>query len=167
VRGRGPATFAAVYHDGRGSAYADLPEHHAIQFSIFSPPTCRKCFSLLVTRVNPHAHAWAAVIASRSPIGLPLAMSLFETLPNHAAHSESNGTTSTPLVNLSPRRSSELEERTNSSTSAEHRAILRDALLGRRRARSFKRALASMPEVGVDEDFVFERDRDRPDGLPG
>jgi plasmid stability protein len=54
------------------------------------------------------------------------------------------------------------------SVEVEHRAILRDALLSKKRKRvSFKAALASMPDVGADEDFVFERDVDRPDGLPG
>ena len=54
------------------------------------------------------------------------------------------------------------------SAEAEHREILREALLSKKRKRaSFKRALASMPDVGVDEDFVFERDVARPDGLPG
>ena len=53
------------------------------------------------------------------------------------------------------------------SAEAEHREILREALLSRKRkGASFKRMLATMPEVGADEDFVFERDLDRPDGLP-
>ena len=38
------------------------------------------------------------------------------------------------------------------SAEAEHRAIL-DAALGRTRRRSFAQVLASMPDVGVDEDF--------------
>ena len=54
------------------------------------------------------------------------------------------------------------------SAEAEHREILREALLSKRqKGASFKRALASMPDVGNDDDFVFERDVDRPDGLPG
>ena len=54
------------------------------------------------------------------------------------------------------------------SAEAEHRAILRDVLLSRKRkGPSLKRALASMPDVGDDEDFLPDRDKDRPDGLPG
>jgi plasmid stability protein len=54
------------------------------------------------------------------------------------------------------------------SAEAEHREILREALLSKKRkGTSFKRALAAMPNVGADEDFVFERDVDRPDGLSG
>ena len=54
------------------------------------------------------------------------------------------------------------------SAEAEHRAILRDVLLSnKRKGPSFKRALASMPDVGEDEDFAMDRDLDRPDGLPG
>jgi plasmid stability protein len=51
------------------------------------------------------------------------------------------------------------------SAEAEHREILREALLSKRKGASFKRALASMPDVGADEDFMFERDVDRPDGI--
>lgn len=39
------------------------------------------------------------------------------------------------------------------SAEAEHRAILA-AALGRTRRRSFAQVLASMPEVGTDEDFA-------------
>ena len=47
------------------------------------------------------------------------------------------------------------------SAEAEHRAILRDALAVETEQASFKRFLASMPEVGLDSDFVFERDLPR------
>lgn len=54
------------------------------------------------------------------------------------------------------------------SAEAEHRAILREALLSKaRKGASFKRALASLPDVGDDDDFKVERDMDRDDGLPG
>ena len=53
------------------------------------------------------------------------------------------------------------------SAEAEHRAILREALLGKAERGSFKEGLAAMPDVGDDEDFVFARDLDRADGLPG
>jgi plasmid stability protein len=53
------------------------------------------------------------------------------------------------------------------SAEAEHRAILRAALLTKaNKGASFKRALTSLPDVGEDEDFTFERDLDRADGLP-
>jgi len=42
------------------------------------------------------------------------------------------------------------------SAEAEHREILRAALCQPSR-RSFKEVLASMPEVGVDEDFNFRQ----------
>jgi antitoxin FitA len=51
------------------------------------------------------------------------------------------------------------------SAEAEHREILRQALLGDRQPGRFKDALASMPDVGNDEDFSFVRDEDREDGL--
>jgi len=51
------------------------------------------------------------------------------------------------------------------SAEAEHRKILRQALLGDQQPGRFKDALASMPDVGNDEDFSFDRDRDREDGL--
>ena len=52
------------------------------------------------------------------------------------------------------------------SAEAEHRAILREALLSKRaKGASFKSALAALPNVGNDEDFSFERDVDRADGL--
>jgi antitoxin FitA len=50
------------------------------------------------------------------------------------------------------------------SAEAEHREILREALRGDRARASFKQALASMPDVGADADFVF--DRDLPRDLP-
>lgn len=53
------------------------------------------------------------------------------------------------------------------SAEAEHREILRQALLGHRSSAHFKEALAAMPDVGSDEDFAIDRDRDRPDGLSG
>ena len=45
---------------------------------------------------------------------------------------------------------------------AEHREILRTALREDLERGSFKVALASMPNVGADEDFAFERDLPRP-----
>jgi len=51
------------------------------------------------------------------------------------------------------------------SAEAEHREILRSALLRPGERRPFKEALVSMPDVGDDDDFVFERDLDRADGL--
>jgi antitoxin FitA len=39
------------------------------------------------------------------------------------------------------------------SAEAEHREILREALLGQRPRRSFKQVLGAMPDVGDDEDF--------------
>ena len=47
------------------------------------------------------------------------------------------------------------------SAESEHRQILRDALAEDAGRTSFKAFLASMPEVGSDEDFVFERDLPR------
>ena len=52
------------------------------------------------------------------------------------------------------------------SAEAEHRAILRKALLAKKGKRaSFKSALVSLPDVGTDEDFAIDRDLDRPDEL--
>ena len=51
--------------------------------------------------------------------------------------------------------------RNGRSAEAEHRAILREALRGEAAAASFKRFLASMPDVGRDEDFAFDRDLPR------
>jgi plasmid stability protein len=51
------------------------------------------------------------------------------------------------------------------SAEAEHREILKAALLGKPRHSRFKQALASMPDLGHDDDFAIERDRDRPDDL--
>jgi antitoxin FitA len=51
----------------------------------------------------------------------------------------------------------ELAVRNGRSAEAEHRAILRAALLQPRK-RSFNEVLASMPDVGLDSDF--ERNRD-------
>lgn len=50
------------------------------------------------------------------------------------------------------------------SAEAEHRLILRDALQSELEAGSFKALLTSMPDVGRDEDFIF--DRDLPRALP-
>ncbi len=48
------------------------------------------------------------------------------------------------------------------SAEAEHREILRAALREDLERGSFKAALASMPDVGADEDFEFERALPRP-----
>jgi plasmid stability protein len=53
------------------------------------------------------------------------------------------------------------------SAEAEHRAILRDVLSKKRKGGTLKSALVSMSDVGEGEDLVFERDADRPNGLPG
>jgi plasmid stability protein len=47
------------------------------------------------------------------------------------------------------------------SAEAEHREILQAALREDLERGSFKAALASMPDVGADEDFAFERDLPR------
>lgn len=47
------------------------------------------------------------------------------------------------------------------SAEAEHRAILKSALLGQAASRSFKEALLAMPDVGADRDFDLPRDSDR------
>lgn len=47
--------------------------------------------------------------------------------------------------------------RNGRSAEAEHREILKAALL-RPRKRSFNEVLASMPNVGEDSDFEFKRD---------
>ena len=46
------------------------------------------------------------------------------------------------------------------SAEAEHRAIL-EAALSTTRRRSLAQVLASMPDVGLDEDFVRHQDSDR------
>jgi plasmid stability protein len=51
------------------------------------------------------------------------------------------------------------------SAEAEHREILRSVLLRRTERPPLKDALTSMPDVGDDDDFIFERDLDRADGL--
>lgn len=48
------------------------------------------------------------------------------------------------------------------SMEEEHRRILRDALLNKRNKRSFKEALASIPNVGSDDDFARGAQLDRP-----
>ena len=47
------------------------------------------------------------------------------------------------------------------SAEAEHRAILTEALRPDAERASFKRFLGSIPDVGIDADFVFERDMPR------
>jgi antitoxin FitA len=47
------------------------------------------------------------------------------------------------------------------SAESEHREILRIALAGDADRDSFKQVLSSMPDVGLDEDFVFARDMPR------
>ncbi len=47
------------------------------------------------------------------------------------------------------------------SAEAEHREILRSALIGDLERLSFKEALTSMPDVGRDQDFIFVRDLPR------
>ena len=47
------------------------------------------------------------------------------------------------------------------SAEAEHRSILRAALEAEVEAGSFKAMLASMPDVGLDEDFDLPRDLPR------
>jgi plasmid stability protein len=49
------------------------------------------------------------------------------------------------------------------SAEAEHREILRTALAPHRDRGSLKERLITMPDVGTDEDFVFDRDLDRRD----
>lgn len=51
--------------------------------------------------------------------------------------------------------------RNGRSAEAEHRAILRDALRGEAANAAFTRFLASMPDVGSDDDFTFDRDQPR------
>ena len=46
------------------------------------------------------------------------------------------------------------------SAEAEHRAILEEVLLGAHKKKSFAEALASMPNVGQDEDFERLEDAD-------
>jgi plasmid stability protein len=48
------------------------------------------------------------------------------------------------------------------SAEAEHREILRAALVEDMARASFKAALGSMPDVGADSDFDFTRDLPRP-----
>ena len=51
------------------------------------------------------------------------------------------------------------------SAEAEHREILRQALLGRKASRSLKDALLAMPDAGHDRDFRRKKDRGRPVAL--
>lgn len=65
--------------------------------------------------------------------------------------------------NLDPRLVAELRKRAAAhgrSVEAEHRELLRQALLPGRGGSSLKALLRQMPEVGEDEDF--ERPRKRP-----
>lgn len=48
------------------------------------------------------------------------------------------------------------------SAEAEHRVLLRAALEPELEAGSFKALLVSMPDVGTDDDFAFDRDLPRP-----
>ena len=47
------------------------------------------------------------------------------------------------------------------SMEAEHREILREALLTKGRRKSFKQHLLDMPDVGRDEDFARRQDKGR------
>lgn len=47
------------------------------------------------------------------------------------------------------------------STEAEHREILREVLMAKRRGLSFKEHLMEMPEVGTDADFARLPDKGR------
>lgn len=47
------------------------------------------------------------------------------------------------------------------SAEAEHRAILSEALRADAERASFKHFLGSIPDVGADADFVFDRDLPR------
>ena len=47
------------------------------------------------------------------------------------------------------------------STEAEHRAILREALLVKKQGKSLKQRLLDMPNVGRDEDFARVQDKGR------
>lgn len=47
------------------------------------------------------------------------------------------------------------------SAEAEHREILRRALSADSETDSFKQFLADMPDVGLDQDFAFDRDMPR------
>ncbi len=49
------------------------------------------------------------------------------------------------------------------SAEAEHRVILREALVDSDPRRTFKALLLSMPDVGVDDDYRPVRDLPRPD----
>lgn len=51
--------------------------------------------------------------------------------------------------------------RAGRSAEAEHRLLLRDALRAELEAGSFKALLSSMPDVGTDDEFTFERDLPR------
>ena len=54
--------------------------------------------------------------------------------------------------------------RENTSAEALHRQILEEALLSRRK--TFAEVIASMPDVGTDEDFTRQNERGR-DHVPG
>ena len=65
--------------------------------------------------------------------------------------------------NLDPRIVEALKQRAarhGRSAEAEHRAILEEALILTSKKKSFAEALASMPNVGQDEDFERLKDAD-------
>jgi len=51
--------------------------------------------------------------------------------------------------------------RNHRSAEAEHREILREALMPRRRRRTIKEVILAMPDVGEDADFARDRDMGR------
>lgn len=60
-------------------------------------------------------------------------------------------------------RLKELAARQGRSAEAQHREILREALIGRHlRGASFKDLLRAIPQVGSDADFARRRDLGRP-----
>jgi plasmid stability protein len=78
---------------------------------------------------------------------------------NHCKHWEVTVPTSLTVRNVDEQIIQALKERAaqnRRSAEAEHREILK-AALARPRKRSFYEVLASMPDVGRDEDFIFNR----------
>ena len=61
------------------------------QFSVLSPSMFSKCLRLLVIRIASWVMAVAAIRASTSPVGFPMALSLLLISPNFIAHDRSNG----------------------------------------------------------------------------